>query len=74
MCRTRGNCGVFEGVYQDHILTIVTNFQSKGDCLTVNIITDREIQCDYFSCQVLFLIFLSNQSQICKIDAMVTFL
>ena len=29
---------------------IVTNFQSKGDYLTVNILTDREIQCDYFSC------------------------
>ena len=29
---------------------IVTNFQSKGDYLTVNILTDREIQCDYSSC------------------------
>ena len=49
MCRTRGNCGVFEGVHQEHIMT-VTNFQSRGDYLTFNILTDREIQCDYSSC------------------------
>ena len=37
---------------------IVTNFQSKGDYLTVNILTDREIQCDYSSCvMILFHVF-----------------
>ena len=37
---------------------IVTNFQSDGDYLTVNILTDREIQCDYSSCvMILFHVF-----------------